>query len=73
MQAYRMRARARKPFRLPESQPDLFEWMASRIVIDPPALPRAARKVALRFGLSPAHARLVSELAGFKMEAGHHG
>ena len=74
MTAYCMRARARKPFRLTKSQqPDLFEWSASQLAIDAPAMPRVARKVAARFGLPQNHARLVCELAGFQMEASNHG
>lgn len=63
-----MRPRRRKPFRLVESQPDLFEWanaMASRNSAT--LLPRAVRIIARRHNLSPTIARLVAEQAGFFM------
>lgn len=48
----------------------LFAWANSRQG-NPQSLtlPRAARVVALRFGLPPSHARVVAELAGYVMEA----
>lgn len=73
MKSYPMRARARKPFRLPENQPDLFEWPASRPSPEIESAPRVVRKVATCFRLPFHHARLVAELAGFRMEVGNNG
>jgi hypothetical protein len=66
-----MRPRRRKPFRLGQSQPELFEWAANRIALDPPAppAPRAVRHVARCLRLSPHIARTIAELAGFNLEA----
>ena len=49
MKSYPMRARARKPFRLPENQLDLFEWLALRPSPEIESAPRVVRKVATFF------------------------
>mgnify|MGYP000190279532 CR=1 FL=1 len=63
MAHYAVRPRARKPFRLAESQLDLFLDSA------PQALPAlisstlAETRIAQRFGVSPSLARAIAELA----------
>ncbi len=73
MRAYLKRPREGKPFRLPQFQPDLFEWDLSTQCTDGAALPHPARVIARRFGLAPLRARLVAELAGFNLESNQHG
>ncbi len=53
----------------------LFQWAAKRPSLNsfPTPIPPAARRIAQRFGLDPARARLVAELAGFQLEASLHG
>jgi hypothetical protein len=52
----------------------LFVWAAKRPSLNsfPTPIPRAARRIAQRFGLDPARARLVAELAGFQLENSLH-
>ena len=72
MARYTMCPQRRKPFRLAEKQPDLFDW-ANAIAAENSAtpLPRVVRIISHRFALSPSIARLVAEHAGFRMEANH--
>lgn len=57
---------------VPERRLPLFEWaeMANPPLATLP-LATAARMIARRFALSPSHARLIAEQAGFAMEVQH--
>lgn len=63
MTGYTMRPQRRKPFRLAETQLDLFDWRASPVA---PALPDeslAIRSIVRRFGVPVHLARVIAESA----------
>jgi hypothetical protein len=64
MTGYTMRPRRRKPFRLAETQLDLFDWQASAVAND--LLPETwAERALMRRLHMPLHlARVIAEVAG---------
>lgn len=71
MFGYTMRPQKRKRYRLAQCQPDLFVWADEQAALMATHDCRAARMIARRFALSPSHARLIAEQAGFAMEVQH--
>jgi hypothetical protein len=71
MNIYRKCALGRKRNRLAYFQPDLFAWADEEASLLAIHESRAARMIARRFALSPSHARLIAEQAGFAVEVYH--
>ena len=63
MTGYTMRPQRRKPFRLAQTQLDLFDWCTAPVAPALPPEPLAIRSIVRRFGVPVHLARVIAENA----------